>query len=106
MSDKPVACVSFCMSNLTLAQSDSVEQAVVGLRVIRSPSFEGEVAGRVGNGVGIVKNPDLSTGNIAVWWPQDSDLTIWTRADNHGFDVVVSPCNARRVFSVKALSVR
>lgn len=65
--------------------------AFVGLSVVRSPGFEGDPSGRVGNGVGRVVDPDFGLGNISVYWSDDGDYTQWTRAGPHGMDVVSVP---------------
>ena len=65
--------------------------AFEGLLVVKSPSFpEGEEAGRVGNGVGVVHEADGELGNLKVYWTEDGDFSVWTRAGVDGFDVVTA----------------
>lgn len=85
----PVACVSYASRNIRMCKKQQLVCAYPGLCVVRSPSFPvGDEAGRVGNGVGIVYEDDNVLGNLRVYWKEDGDFTVWTRASYHGFDVV------------------
>lgn len=84
-----VACLSF--EDRT---SGVVTRAYAGMLVCKHPSFpEGEEAGRVGNGIGVILNPDAGLGNVVVYWENDGDTTLWTRAACHGFDLVSATRN-------------
>ena len=90
VAPKP-AVASFCsaMQNPALVASGTIVCAALDMRVERSPDFpEGQEAGRVGRGVGIVKCIDNGLGNICVWWEEDGDYTLWTRACPPECDVV------------------
>ena len=89
MEGAPVACVSHAIEHTSLCKRGRLQCASVGLKVVRSPRFDGDEAGRVGTGTGVVVDPDPGLGNIAVYWPLDGDRTLWTRAGSHGMDVVV-----------------
>ena len=89
MEGAPVACVSHAIDNMGLCKGRRMQCASVGLKVVRSPRFDGDEAGRVGTGTGVVVDPDFGLSNIAVYWPLDGDTTLWTRAGSHGMDVVV-----------------
>ena len=87
----PVASTEYVRENLGMAIGGQVVCAREDLLVRRSPTFpDGEEAGRVGPGVGCVVHPNGGLQNIHVEWPESGDKTIWTRAGEHGFDVVVA----------------
>lgn len=95
----PVACLSFEsvsgeVGQLMLARGEStmpVAFAHAGMLVRKHPLFPaGEEAGRVGNGVGMILNPDAGLGNVTVYWEDDGDTTLWTRASLDGFDLVIA----------------
>lgn len=84
-----MACATFANSNSSKCRRNQLVCAFPGLYVVKSPSFpEGEEAGRVGNGVGIVHESDYQLGNLKIYWRDDGDFTFWTRAAEHGLDVV------------------
>jgi len=95
----PVACLSFEsrsgeVGKLMLARGENtvpVAFAYAGMLVRKHPLFPiGEEAGRVGNGVGMILNPDAGLGNVTVYWEDDGDTTLWTRASLEGFDLVIA----------------
>ena len=89
MAGRPVVCVSFAVEHPELCYIGRIQCAYIGLEVVGSPWVDDEQScGRVCSGVGVVTNPDSGLGNISVWWKDDSDLTTWTRAADHGFDVL------------------
>ena len=89
----PVVCLAFSAQHLVSCRLGVFQPAYVGLRVAKSPSFPtGEEAGRVGPGVGTVTKVELGNGNIEVLWHEVGDITLWTRAGEHGFDVVSLKC--------------
>ena len=91
MDGIPVVCVTFAIRNITKCKRNELVCASPGLCVVKSPSFpDGEEAGRVGEGVGVVIEDDSELGNLKVYWSDDSDFTCWTRASDHGLDVVTA----------------
>ena len=90
----PVACASYALENMSLCRRWKLVCAVEGLQVVKAPDFPvGQEAGRVGCGIGIVTVADSDLGNISVYWTEDGDTTVWTRAAGHGLDVV---CEIKR----------
>ena len=85
----PVACVSYALENMNLCRRMKLVCACEGLRVVKAPDFPvGDEAGRVGSGFGVVTVADSGIGTICVYWYEDGDTTVWTRAAEHGLDVV------------------
>ena len=86
----PVACVTFYYKSIKNGiKRDELVCAYKGLRVVPSRLFpQGEEAGRVGEGVGIVQESDSPLGNLKVYWIKNGDSTCWTRAADHGLDVM------------------
>lgn len=78
-------------NGVLLRAENRTVRARTGMRVRRSHQFPvGEETGRVGNGVGIIRNPDSGIGNVTVYWPADGDITLWTRASLEGFDLAAA----------------
>lgn len=90
MEGRPVVCLSHYRVCLAVGTVGGAACARTGMLVVRHPDFVGEASGRVADGVGWVIDPDFGLGNIAVYWDDSGDRTLWTRAADHGTDVVVA----------------
>ena len=66
-----------------------------GLRVCKSPTFEGRYDGRVADGPGIVVSQGNELGNISVMWDALGDVTVWTRASDGVYDVITNSHSRR-----------
>ena len=86
----PVATYQHALQNSRLVRRGELAAASPGLEVRRSPTFEGEQAGRVCDGDGTVLDYGNELGCIAVFWYDSGDRTTWTRASNGEFDVITA----------------
>lgn len=84
----PVATYHYALQNALLVRRGQLAAASPGLEVRRSPTFEGEQAGRVCDGDGTVLDHGNELGCIAVYWRDGGDRTTWTRASDGQFDVI------------------
>ena len=86
----PVACTTFALDNMFRWMRGEFVCAKRGMLVEKSPSFPaGQESGRVGRGVGVVVDDDSDAKTIHVYWREEGDHTVWTRASEAGMDVIV-----------------
>jgi hypothetical protein len=93
MARKPVVCKTYFAECERNGTEGGFVCAHAGLLVRASPALQcvgAEIAGRVYGGIGCVTKADIGVGNIAVYWYSVGDETVWTRAADHGTDVVVA----------------
>jgi hypothetical protein len=84
----PVATQDYAMMHVRRVRIGELAPAFPGLRVRRSPAFDGEPSGRVYDGIGIVMDYGNELGNLSVSWIDYGDRTTWTRASDGKFDVI------------------